>query len=358
MTDKHNAVALADTVPQQTMMHPLVERMLEKNPTPEALEKILTLQREWQNDQRKQAYDSALVELKRALPPFLLRDKSVEYNGKVQYTHTTLAAAMETVTPMLIEHGFSLTWKPGNDAKGQVTVTCKLTHRLGHTEEATLAAGADNSGHKSGAQAVASTVTLLQRHTALALLGLATADMKDPAPESAPSVDKVDTSRNMRAMSDLAKHGKNKAEVEKFLGKPLNQWTSTDLDKLRAWIKPTEGQSTAAPQEEAPAVEMIGKAEIDSLKALRVKWKLTPDQMGAIITEAIGRHPASAAEIAKDEYVRIVKVFDGLASGAYNLRYGKIEMPPDIGAAVRPADMGGKTADQLNKEAKDQGILF
>jgi hypothetical protein len=42
-----------------------------------------------------------------------------------------------------------------------------------------MTAPIDTSGSKSPAQGVASTITLLQRYTALSLLGIATADMKD-----------------------------------------------------------------------------------------------------------------------------------------------------------------------------------
>lgn len=317
----HGVLAEVDKVAPKTSMHPLVEKMLAKDPTAETLEKILGLQRKWEEDEAKRAYASALVELKRALPPFLLKDKKVEYEGKtgeVQYTHTSLASAMEQVTPLLSQFGFSLTWRPGTNEKG-VTVTAILMHRLGHSDTATLSAPADLSGRKSPAQGIASTITLLERYSALALLGLSSRDMTEPTGEPAPaSQDKIDTARNMRAMSDLAKSGKNKDAVEKFLGKRLDQWTTKDLDKLRAWIAPA-----------APSAELISKAEADDLRALVTRWQLTPAQLGAILVEEIGRKPASAADIKKAEYAKIKKLFDGLELGMYSLVNGKLEKPPE-----------------------------
>lgn len=252
MTDTHEIVPRADVSSPRTIMHPLVEAMLATSPTPEALEKILSLQRQWEKDEARRAYSTALVELKRALPPFLSRDKTVDFTGstgkRTTYTHTSLAGAMETVQPHLTEFGFSLTWRPGTNEKGGVTVTAILTHRQGHSEEATLTAPPDTTGNKSSAQAIASTITLLQRYSALAILGLATADMVEPTGQAPSDENGVDTARNMKAMSAIAKAGKSKAEAEKFAGKPLQQWTPKELDKLRAWIAPP----AAAPENATP----------------------------------------------------------------------------------------------------------
>jgi uncharacterized protein YyaL (SSP411 family) len=58
-------------------------------------------------------------------------------------------------------------------------VTCVVSHRDGHFEETTLAAGRDESGNKNSIQAVGSTLTYLQRMTLKAALGLAASDDDD-----------------------------------------------------------------------------------------------------------------------------------------------------------------------------------
>lgn len=316
MTDKHNVIAQADAVQPRTLMHPLVEKMLTQNPTPEALEKILGLQREWEKDEARRAYNVALTALKGDLPPFLKRDKTVEYL-KVKYTHTSLAAAMDTVTPHLTAHGFSLTWTPGNNDKGGIMVTAKLTHRMGHSEQATLTAAPDTGGNKSGPQAIASTVTLLQRYTALSLLGLATADQVEPTGEGAPvDADAVDTARNMRAMADLAKGGKTKEAVELFLGKPLKEWTATDLDKLRAWVTP------------ASIDPVVSNEEAAGLKVIMAEFKLDASRFASIIESETGRRPKSIADVRKGEALKIVKAFDAVRVGAADLKGNVIERPP------------------------------
>jgi hypothetical protein len=117
-------------------------------------------------------------------------------------------------------------------------VTCTLTHSHGHTESATLASPADKSGSKSDAQGIASTITLLQRYSALSLLGIATADMPEPTGETDPEA--VDSARNLRAMKACSDAGHTRAEAEARTGKPLEQWTVADLDVLREWLRPAK----------------------------------------------------------------------------------------------------------------------
>lgn len=245
MTDKHDIVPRAASVPARQVLHPAVERMLEMNPTPEALERILALQERWEANEARRAYTLALVGLRKDLPPWIPRDKRVDFqgnSGRVQYTHTSLAAAMESVMPALTAHGFSISWTPAT-APAQVTVTATLTHAAGHSESASLSAPPDTGGKKSPAQAVASTVTLLQRYTLLSLLGIATADMAEPG-DDAPD-DVVDTPRNMKALAAILKTGRTREQAEEFVGRPNQDWTAGDLDRLRAWIKnPTNEDAT------------------------------------------------------------------------------------------------------------------
>ena len=255
----HEIVPRVDTAPARIVLHPAVERMLAQSPTPETLREILALQREWEAGEAKRAYTRALVELRRDLPAFVHRDQKVDFQGgkgRVHYTHASLAATMEAVLPALTKHGFSLSWTPATDAKtNAVTVTASLTHRDGHSEHATISAPPDQSGSKSVPQAIASTMTLLQRYSAMALLGIATSDMEEPKSNGAgekPDGEAVDSARNMRAMAAISKAGKTREDAEKLVGRAVPAWTSSDLDRLRAWIEPKA--EPLAPPVVAPAL--------------------------------------------------------------------------------------------------------
>lgn len=257
MTDNHIATVTAPAI-EVTRMHPLVDagiKALGQVPDAAALRELLAVQRDWEAGESKKAFTRASIALKKDLPAVLGHDKTVDYTssaGRTHYTHTSLAAAMDAVSGSLSNHGFSMTWHPGMDG-GQVTVTCRLTHVLGHTEETTLKAPPDAKGGKNGAQAVASTVTMLQRYTALALLGIATADMQEQhgPPEGSKESDPastVDSKRNMAAVRAIGKKGLLVDDAVAMCdGRKPEQWTLADLDVLRPWINNDGRSATSEP---------------------------------------------------------------------------------------------------------------
>jgi hypothetical protein len=223
-------------------MSPIVSagmKILEAHPDPQALRELLSIQHTWEQEEARKAYERAMVALKRELPTVIMRDKTVDFTNKAgnrtYYTHASLAAAMDAVTEPLTRHGISLSWKPST-ARGNVQVTCRVTHVEGHTEETSISAPVDTSGNKGPAQGVASTITLLQRYTALSLLGIATADMDDP-PQSAADPDAPNPQRALRAIGHITRKGRTKADAEGHVGRPVEQWTNVDIDELNEWLK-------------------------------------------------------------------------------------------------------------------------
>lgn len=237
MSDDH---AITTTAPAPVVrVHPVVQAAIAAGASPAELREMLAIQREWEAGEALRAYTRARVALRRDLPAVLAKDTLVDYTGakgRVRYTHTSLAAAMDAVTPALTRHGFALAWVPGRTERGEVEVTCRLTHTDGHSETCTLSAPVDTSGHKSTAQGVASTTTLLSRYTALALLGIATADMVEPTGE--PSAGDVDPRRNLRAAARVVERGKTREAAEAHVGRPVAEWTTADLERLREWLGP------------------------------------------------------------------------------------------------------------------------
>jgi hypothetical protein len=223
---------------EPTRMHPMVRAAMAQAPDPATLRELLAVQREWEADEARRAFTTALVALKRELPAVIGRDQKVDYassKGRVHYTHASLAGVMDAVTPALAKYGFSVSWSPATEGSS-VTVTCKLTHAGGHQEQTTISAPADTSGAKSPSQGVASTITLLSRYTALALLGIATADMVEPN-GSPPTPDQIDSARNLKAAGALKKYGRTVDQAEQFLGRKVAEWTTADVEKLREWVK-------------------------------------------------------------------------------------------------------------------------
>lgn len=237
----HQALAHVDQPGPVQTIHPFVQAALDQLAgTPNALdglERLMAMQRDFEKHEAKKLYDRALVELKRDLPTKIAHDKTVDYTNKAgvrtYFTHASLAQIMDAVTEALSDHGFALTWHPSVD-KGIVNVTCRLSHAGGHQEEVTLSGPPDTSGNKSAVQATMSTVTLLRRYTAMALLGLASNDDREPTGEPAKPAGVTDELR-MQAVAALRKFGL----LEKFtesVGKPPAEWGEAEIDAARAAV--------------------------------------------------------------------------------------------------------------------------
>ena len=139
-------------------------------------EKAMELQERWEKNEARKAYHKAMAAFKKD-PPKIDKDKKVAYK-EVRYSHASLANVTNKINEALSAQGLSASWSTSQE-NGSVTVTCTVTHELGHSESTSLTAAPDTSGSKNSIQAIGSTVSYLQRYTILALTGLATSDMDD-----------------------------------------------------------------------------------------------------------------------------------------------------------------------------------
>ena len=144
------------------------------------LKELLDLEERWKAGEAKKAYVRAMAAFKEK-PPEILKDKTVNYKtqkGTTSYKHATLYNVTSKINTELSKHGLTAAWVTSQN-NGSIKVTCKITHVDGHSEETCLSAPPDLTGSKNPIQAIASTVTYLERYTLLALTGLATADQDD-----------------------------------------------------------------------------------------------------------------------------------------------------------------------------------
>lgn len=167
-------------VPAVTPMQ-VLQIAIDKGATVEQLASLMDLQERWEATEARKAFVAAMTQFK-ANPPTILKAKHVSFEistgGFTEYFHATLADVCEAATKALAEVGISHRWSISQEGGG-ISVTCILTHARGHSEPTTMTAMADTSGRKNSIQAVASTVTYLQRYTLLAATGLTTRDIVD-----------------------------------------------------------------------------------------------------------------------------------------------------------------------------------
>ncbi len=140
------------------------------------LEALLKVQLQWEANEAKKAYVVAMAAFKEN-PPEILKDKTVSY-GQTNYKHATLYNVTTKINTELSKHGLTASWATSQN-NGNVKVTCKITHIMGHSEECYLSAPPDATGSKNAIQAIGSTTEYLRRYTILALTGLATCGTDD-----------------------------------------------------------------------------------------------------------------------------------------------------------------------------------
>ena len=159
------------------------------------------------------AYDAAMADLQPALPSIGERG-AAKVDGKTRYTYALWEDINTAIKPVLMAHGFALTFRT-NTTNG-ITVTGVLSHRAGHREETTITMPADPGGGKNAVQAVASSVSYGKRYTASALLNLTSHGEDDDAYRAA-----------VETLSD-----EQVIEIEKML-----EATGSDKAKFLRWLK-------------------------------------------------------------------------------------------------------------------------
>lgn len=196
------------------------------------VKEMLPAQREWEANEARKAFAEAMVAFK-LNPPQILKDTHVSYQGEagmVDYDHASIGEVCEKITIAAAEHGFSSRWKPSTPkVKGNIAITCVITHRQGHFEETTLDGPSDESAGMNAIQGVGSSATYLSRYTLLLGYGFATRAIKDPdgrVDPLAPAGSSYDAAENLRYWNDLAAKAKTVQEldaVRKQAGGDFNQ---------------------------------------------------------------------------------------------------------------------------------------
>lgn len=151
----------------------MLQMAVEQNADLDKLEKLMSLQERWEKNEARKAFIVAMAAFK-AEAPVIIKNKAA-HNSK----YASLDQICDVVGPALSQHGLSHSWRVEQDERGAIRVFCVVTHKAGHSEEVFMSGMPDTSGSKAPIQAVASTVSYLERYTLLAVCGLTARDMDD-----------------------------------------------------------------------------------------------------------------------------------------------------------------------------------
>jgi len=147
----------------------LLEMAVSQNADIDKLEKLMQLQERWDANESKKAFVAAISAFRNTVPSI---QKTRKTNNSA---YAGLAESIAAIQPSMSANGLSHSWRT-SQSDNKITVTCCVTHILGHSECTGLEAPPDTGPGRNSIQAVASTVTYLERYTLYAILGLASTD--------------------------------------------------------------------------------------------------------------------------------------------------------------------------------------
>jgi hypothetical protein len=164
------------TVPTQhnadvTLLDIIAKAAADPGTDVDKLERLTALYERHMEREAKAAYNAGLAEMQPLLPEIEEKGEILDKAGEVQSTYALWEDVQRAIKPILARFGFALTFAVSHQGD-RLSVTGKLSHRGGHTEETTLPLPLDTSGSKNTVQSYGSSTSYGMRYTARALLNL------------------------------------------------------------------------------------------------------------------------------------------------------------------------------------------
>ena len=171
----------------------------------------------------------------------------VQKTGKTQQsTYATFDDINNATLPARSHFGFSISFQPAT-VDGYMSVTARLSHREGHSEETVVSLPFDTSGNKNQVQAIGSALTYGMRMSIKAILSISTFDGDDTDAEGLHETITADQAEMLGAA--CKQHGLSAGKIFNFYGRSfkraINSWEtfpSGSYDVVRAEIE-RQGQA-------------------------------------------------------------------------------------------------------------------
>jgi hypothetical protein len=157
--------------PTKTDPSALLAMVVESGADLDKIERFIALKDAWEKTEAKKAFVSDMAEFKKQ-PLTITKDReNTQYGSR----YSTVGNMINTVTPVLSQHGFSVSFDlvDGNP----IQVTCVVTHHLGHELSRSFSSAPDGSGSKNPIQQKKSAITYLRGITFECALGIAASDV-------------------------------------------------------------------------------------------------------------------------------------------------------------------------------------
>lgn len=182
-----SSTARPDTLVKLPTMQPvvidpidgLVQKAVEAG-TVDVLERLLAVKQQVHADQARAAFYTSLIGFQNECPVI---GKTAQANIKpgFSYKYTPLEEIAHAIRPLLDKYQLGYRWFTAQD-KQSLTVTCRISHALGHIEETSLTVPVGTDAMRP-AWPVAQSLTYAKRYTLCNALGIVVGGEDDDAQE-------------------------------------------------------------------------------------------------------------------------------------------------------------------------------
>lgn len=158
----------------------LVERLaLNRDVDVDKLAKIIELHERVLDRKAEEAFNQDFLAMQPDMPEIDERGQILNRNGEVQSRYALFEDIQKTIKPILIRHGFALSFRTEWPDTTHAKTVGILTHHQGHSRTSEFLSAADTSGSKNAVQGLGSATSYGRRYTTIDLLNITTRGKDD-----------------------------------------------------------------------------------------------------------------------------------------------------------------------------------
>lgn len=191
-------------------------RAIESGNGIDQLERLMTLQLQWDANEARKVYDAAMAECQAAMPR-VYKDK---YNEQTKSWYASLESVAKAAQPIYTQHGFSLSFNTGESKfPHHVLIKCKCSHKAGHSEHFEYDQPLDDAGiggnkNKTPTHARGSAISYGRRYLTMMVFNLAMSDDDDGNASSKIKQKQETAATETTAETDKERAAREEAEKE------------------------------------------------------------------------------------------------------------------------------------------------
>ena len=209
-SEAQNALMAAQASEPRTLLEVIARAVSDPRMDVEKMERLLAMHERISDQQRTAEFMSAMSRLQSKLP-HINKQGRIIVKGTERSRYARIEDIDRAIRPLLAEEGFAFSFDSDSSDGKIFKLSCKLSHRDGHSETKYLVLPLDKSDYRSDVQSIGSTVSYGKRQLIKMHLNLIEEGEDDGGQGGAEPI----TENQTRDL--LALMGEVKADVPRFL---------------------------------------------------------------------------------------------------------------------------------------------